>query len=103
MWYIICVVLFFVVCQYLTDNTHNFVLALVPSPVSSIILIRMILPVNNLRTLQMMVVAELSTTNGNPSVSQAKDSSFGRFVSKTFTCIVGSYFCCLGQQRRRPY
>ena len=102
MWYIICVVLFFVVCQYLTDNTHNFVLALVPSPVSSIILIRMILPVNNLRKLQMMAVAELSTTNGNPYVSQAKHSSLGQFVAKTFPCIVSSSLCFLGRQNRRP-
>ena len=80
----------------------NFVLALVPSAVSSIILVGMSLPVNTLRMFQMMAVVELSTTNVNPSVSQAKDSSLGRFVAKTFTCIVGSSFFCLGRQRQRP-
>ena len=63
----------------------NFVLALVPFAVSTTILVGMGLPVNILRTFQMMAVAELSTTNGNPSVSQAKDSSLRRFVAKTFT------------------
>ena len=58
-------------------------LALVPSAVSRMILVGMSLPVNTFRKLQMMAVAELSTTNGNPSVSQAKDSSLGRFVEKT--------------------
>ena len=59
-----------------------FVLALVPYYVSSIILVGTSLPINTFRTLQMMAVVELSTTNGNPSVSQAKDSSLGRFVEK---------------------
>ena len=58
-------------------------LALVPSAVSRMILVGMSLPVNTFRKLQMMAVAELSTTNGNPSVSQAKDSSLGPFVEKT--------------------
>ena len=80
----------------------NPVLALVPSDVSSIIFVGVSLPVKILCMLQMMAVAELSTTNGDPYVSQAKDSLLGRFVAKTFTCIVGSSFCCLGRQRRRP-
>ena len=47
-------------------------LALIPSAVSIIILVEVRWPVNNLRVLQMTAVAELSTKNGNPYVSQAK-------------------------------
>ena len=80
----------------------NFVLALVPSAVSGIIFVGVSLPVKTLCALQMMAVAELSTTNGDPYLSQVKDSLLGCFLAKTFTCIVGSFFCCLGRQRQRP-
>ena len=75
-------------CSFLSSvNTRriiptNFVLALVPSAVSGIILVGVSLPVNTFRPLQMMAVAELSTTNSNPSVSQEKESLLGRSVEK---------------------
>ena len=47
----------------------NFVLALIPSAVSSIILVGVRWPVKNLCVLQMIAVVDFSTKNGNTSVS----------------------------------
>ena len=98
----------YVWCSFLSSVSTRqiiptiFLLALIPSAVYSIIFVGVRLPVKTLHQFHMMAVAGFSTTNGNPYVSQAKDYSLGRFVLKTFTCIVGSSFCCLGQQRWRP-
>ena len=80
--------IFYVWCSFLSSVSTrriiptNFVLALVPSAVSSIILVGMSLPVTNFHTLQMMAADELSTTNGNTSVSQAKILFVGTLFCK---------------------
>ena len=71
----------------------NFVQSLISSAVSRIILVGVRLPVKNLRVLQMIAVEELSTTNSNPSVSQAKVDLSGRsFFANIFTYNVCSWY-----------
>ena len=53
----------------------NFVLELIPSSIFSTILVGVKWSVKALRVLQIIVVVDLSTTNGNPYVSQAKVDS----------------------------
>ena len=70
----------------------NFVQSLIPSAVSRIILVGVRLPVKTLRVLQMIAVEELSTTNSNPYVSQAKVDLSGRsFFANVFTYNVCSW------------
>ena len=58
----------------------SFVLVLSPSAVSSVIVVRVNLLVNNMRSFLMIVVVELSNTKGIPSISHEDVLSLGRNV-----------------------
>ena len=89
-------------CSFLSSvstrrkSPTSFVVVVTPSAVAKVTLVGVSGPVNSLCSLYILAVAELSTTNGIPSMSQEMVLSPElALAAKDLICNLGKDLCCL--------